>query len=95
MNRRNKDMLGAGLVGFLAGKGRLHPVRGALWLGFVALAVGALGVALAVHFWPEAAVVVAVVAFVRHHRRQRPSLPASPPADTPVRTDPTYPPLPN
>ena len=79
MNRSNKDMLGAGLVGFLAGKGHVRPIRSLLWLGFVALAVGALGVALAVHFWPEAAVVVAVVAFVRHHRRRRPSLPASPP----------------
>ena len=94
MNRNNK-MLGAGLVGFLAGKGRLHPVRGALWLGFVALGVLVLGVALAVHFWPEALVVVAVVAFVRHQRRRRPSLPTTPPADTPARTDPTYPSLPN
>ena len=79
MNRSNKDMLGAGLVGFLAGKGHVRPIRSLLWLGFVALAVGALGVALAARYWPEALVVVAVVAFVRHHRRQRPSLPASPP----------------
>ena len=86
MKRRTKDMLGAGLFGFLAGKGRLHPVRGVLWLGFVALAVLGLVGALVVHYWPEALVVVAVVAFIRHRRRQRPAVPVStPPSGTPQR----------
>ena len=84
MNRTTKDMLGAGIIGYLAGRGRLHPVRAVLWLGFVALGVAGLGVALAVHYWPEALVVVAIVAFIRHHRRQRPAAPV-PPSGTPRR----------
>ena len=80
IGKRTKDMLGAGLFGFLAGRGRLHPVRAALWLGFVALAVLGLVVAVAAHFWPETLVLVAIAAFMVHHRQgKHPKWPTSPP----------------
>ena len=83
MRRNTRDVLGAGLVGYLVGKRRLHPIRAALWLVLVWLCVAALGIALLAYYWRLVVLVLAVgavVVFVRHRRRrQQPTWPTSPP----------------
>ena len=83
MRRNTRDVLGAGLVGYLVGKRRLHPIRAALWLVLVWLCVAALGIALLAYYWHLVVLVLAVgavVVFVRHRRRrQQPTWPTSPP----------------
>ena len=83
MRRNTRDVLGAGLVGYLVGKRRLHPIRAALWLVCVWLCAAALGIALLAYYWHLVVLVLAVVAvvgIVRHRRRrQQPAWPTSPP----------------